>query len=187
METISFSPGPSGSGSETMSPTPTTPGSELKMWSSGVSRRHSGRSPSASAENTHSSSWRAISATGPWANGPMASRRYMKNGCRSAGSERISLTTGGTISSIASARLRPSTRTRWSIVRLRSIESDPPSGISTPSARASCRSCSIVLISPLWPRIENGCTRRNDGQVLVEYRLWPKQAAVSKRSSARSL
>ena len=184
--TIAFSPGPSGSGSETISPTPTTPGSELNTWSSAVSSRHSGRSPSASAENTHSESWRAISATGPCANGPMTSRRYMKNGCSSDGSERISLTTGGTISSIASASERLSARTRWSIVRLRSSESEPPGGILTPSARASWRSCSIVLISPLWPRTENGCTLRNEGQVLVEYRLWPKQPTVSKRGSRRS-
>ncbi len=90
------------------------------MKSSAVSTRHSGRRPSASAENTHSSSWRAISATGPCANGPITSRRYMKNGCSSAGSERISLTTGGTTSSIASASERPSARTRCSIVRFRS-------------------------------------------------------------------
>ena len=47
------------------------------MQSSGVSTRQSGRRPRASAEKTHSSSWRAISATGPCANGPIASRRYM--------------------------------------------------------------------------------------------------------------
>ena len=34
--------------------------------------------------------------------------------------------------------------------------------------RASWRSCSIVLISPLCPSTVNGCTRLNDGQVLVE-------------------
>jgi len=27
---------------------------------------------------------------------------------------------------------------------------------------------SIVLISPLWPSTENGCTRLKEGQVLVE-------------------
>ena len=74
---MNFSPGPRGLGSETISSQPTTPGSELKMKSSGVSSFHSGRSPSASAENTHSSPWRAISATGPCANGPIAWRRYM--------------------------------------------------------------------------------------------------------------
>ncbi len=47
------------------------------MKSSPVSTCQSGRSPSASAENTHSSAWRAISATGPWANGPIAWCRYM--------------------------------------------------------------------------------------------------------------
>ena len=98
----------------------------------------------------------------------MTSRMYMKNGCSSEGSERISLTTGGTISSIASASESPSARIRWSIVRFRSWQSEPPAGMLTPSARASWRSCSIVLISPLWPRTENGCTRRNEGQVLVE-------------------
>ena len=75
--TMNFSPGPRGFGSETIWSQPTTPGSELKMKSSGVSSFHSGRRPSASAENTHSSPWRAISATGPWANGPIVWRRYM--------------------------------------------------------------------------------------------------------------
>ncbi len=74
---MNFSPGPRGFGSEAMSSQPTTPGSELKMKSCGVSSFHSGRRPSASAENTHSSSCRAISATGPCANGPIAWCRYM--------------------------------------------------------------------------------------------------------------
>jgi hypothetical protein len=34
--------------------------------------------------------------------------------------------------------------------------------------RASWRSCSIVLISPLWPSTEKGWTRLKEGQVLVE-------------------
>ena len=62
----------------------------------------------------------------------------------------------------------PSTRIRWSTTRLRSCESELPGWIWTPSIRASWRSCSIVLISPLWPRTVNGWTRLNDGQVLVE-------------------
>ncbi len=78
------------------------------------------------------------------------------------------MTIGGTTISIASARLRPSRLTRVSIVRLRSWESEEPGWIGTPSIRASWRSCSIVLISPLWPSTENGCTRLNEGQVLVE-------------------
>ena len=81
---------------------------------------------------------------------------------------RISLTIGGTTISIASARLSPSRRISVSIVRFRSCESEEPGWIGTPSIRASWRSCSIVLISPLWPRTENGCTRLNEGQVLVE-------------------
>ena len=72
---MNFSPGASGFGSETNSWIETTPGSELKTKSSGVSSCQSGRSPRASAENTHSSAWRAISATGPCANGPMVVRK----------------------------------------------------------------------------------------------------------------
>ena len=75
--TSAFSPGASGFGSAIIDETETTPGSELKTKSSSVSTCQSGRRPSASAENTHSSVWRAISATGPWANGPIAWRRYM--------------------------------------------------------------------------------------------------------------
>ena len=75
--TMNFSPGAIGFGSETMSLTETTPGSELKTKSSGLSSCHSGRRPSASAENTHSSPWRAISATGPCAKGPISWRTYM--------------------------------------------------------------------------------------------------------------
>ena len=74
---MNFWPGAIGWGSEIISATETTPGSELKMKSFGVSSCQSGRSPIASAEKTHSSRWRAISATGPCANGPMVWRRYM--------------------------------------------------------------------------------------------------------------
>ena len=81
---------------------------------------------------------------------------------------RISLTIGGTTISMASASERPSTRIRLSMTRFRSWESELPGSIETPSIRPSWRSCSIVLISPLWPRTVNGCTRRNDDQVLVE-------------------
>jgi hypothetical protein len=66
-----------GFGSETIWSTETTPGSELKMKSWAVSICQSGRRPIASAENTHSSWWRAIRATGPCANGPIVWRRYM--------------------------------------------------------------------------------------------------------------
>ena len=55
-----------------------------------------------------------------------------------------------------------------STVRFRSCESELPGSIGTPSIAASWRSWAIVLISPLWPRTENGCTRLNEGQVLVE-------------------
>ena len=75
--TSSFSPGASGLGSPIVSLIDTTPGSlENTCWAV-VSTCHSGRSPSASVEKTHSSPWREISATGPWANGPNAWRRYM--------------------------------------------------------------------------------------------------------------
>ena len=80
----------------------------------------------------------------------------------------ISSTIGGSSISIASARLRPSRLTIVSIVRFRSWESEAPGRIGTASIFASWRSCSIVLISPLWPIAENGCTRLNEGQVLVE-------------------
>ena len=40
-----------------------------------------------------------------------------------------------------------------------------------------------MLISPLWPRIENGCTRLNVGYVFVEYRLWAMIRAEAKSSS----
>ena len=49
-----------------------------------------------------------------------------------------------------------------------SCESEESSRIGTPSMRASARRRATVLISPLWPRTENGCTRMNDGHVLVE-------------------
>ncbi len=78
------------------------------------------------------------------------------------------MTIGGTTISIASARLSPSRLTRVAIVRLRSCESEEPGSIGTPSMRASWRSCSIVLISPLWPSTEKGWTRLKEGQVLVE-------------------
>ena len=78
------------------------------------------------------------------------------------------MTIGGTTISIASARLKPSRLTRVSIVRFRSWESELPGWIGTASIFASWRSCWIVLISPLWPRTENGCTRLKEGQVLVE-------------------
>lgn len=81
---------------------------------------------------------------------------------------RISSTIGGSTISIASASERPSRLTIVSIVRFRSCESEAPGVISTASIFASWRSCSIVLISPLWPSAENGCTRLKDGQVLVE-------------------
>jgi hypothetical protein len=78
------------------------------------------------------------------------------------------LTIGGTTSSIASASESPRLRISVSTVRLRSCESELPGWIGTSSIRASWRSWAIVLISPLWPRIENGWTRLNEGQVLVE-------------------
>ena len=81
---------------------------------------------------------------------------------------RISLTIGGTTSSIASARLRPLREISVSIVRFRSWESELPSSIGTPSILASWRSWAIVLISPLCPSTEKGWTRRKEGQVLVE-------------------
>ena len=55
-----------------------------------------------------------------------------------------------------------------STVRLKSWLSEPPVWIGTPSRRASSRSCTIVLISPLWPITPNGWTRLKVGQVLVE-------------------
>ena len=75
--TITFSPGASGLGSATVSATGTTPGSLEKTNASAVCIDQSGRSPRASTENTHSSPWRATSATGPCASGPNAWRRYM--------------------------------------------------------------------------------------------------------------
>jgi hypothetical protein len=60
---------------------------------------------------------------------------------------------------------------RWISVstrRLRSCESDESSRIGVPSISDSARSRAIVLISPLWPSTEKGCTRMKDGQVLVE-------------------
>ena len=75
--TMYFWPGAIGCGSETMSDTETTPGSELKTKSCLVSSFQSGRRPIASAEKTHSSLCRAISATGPCAYGPIVWRRYM--------------------------------------------------------------------------------------------------------------
>ena len=53
-------------------------------------------------------------------------------------------------------------------MRLRSCESEPSVWIGTPSIFASWRSWAIVLISPLWPSTEKGCTRLKEGQVLVE-------------------
>ena len=53
-------------------------------------------------------------------------------------------------------------------MRLRSCESEAPGWIGTASIFASWRSWSIVLISPLWPSTEKGCTRLKEGQVLVE-------------------
>ena len=81
---------------------------------------------------------------------------------------RISATIGGSSISIASASERFSRLTIVSIVRFRSCESEAPGMTWTASILASWRSCSIVLISPLWPRTENGCTRLKEGQVLVE-------------------
>ena len=78
------------------------------------------------------------------------------------------MTIGGTTISIASASERPSRRISVSITRFRSCESEAPGSIGTPSIFASWRSWAIVLISPLWPSTENGCTRLNEGQVLVE-------------------
>ena len=80
----------------------------------------------------------------------------------------MSLTIGGSTSSIASTSDRPLRWTSDSTVRLRSCESEPSLVIGTSSMRASWRRRAIVLISPLWPSIANGCTRLNDGQVLVE-------------------
>ena len=80
----------------------------------------------------------------------------------------ISLTIGGSTSSSASTSVSP---LRWmsdSTVRFRSCESELSSASGTPSMRASWRRRAIVLISPLWPRIPNGWTRLNEGQVLVE-------------------
>ena len=44
----------------------------------------------------------------------------------------------------------------------------------------------MVLISPLWPSSENGCTREKVGYVLVEYRLWAMIRDAAKSSSANS-
>jgi hypothetical protein len=77
IDTSTFSPGASGLGSLTVSATGTTPGSEENTCASVVSTCQIGLSPRASVENTHSSPWREISATGPCANGPKAWRRYM--------------------------------------------------------------------------------------------------------------
>ncbi len=52
-----------------------------------------------------------------------------------------------------------------------------------PSCSLCSRSWAIVLISPLWPRIENGCTRLNVGYVFVEYRLWAMIRDEAKSSS----
>ena len=85
-----------------------------------------------------------------------------------AGQPLISLTIGGSTSSIASTSDRPLRCTNDSTVRFRSWESEPSLVIGTSSMRASWRSRAIVLISPLWPSVEKGCTRLNDGHVLVE-------------------
>ena len=155
--TMNFSPGPSGFGSVTISSQPTTPGSELKMKSLRVSTFHSGRSPSASAEKTHSSPWRAISATGPCANGPIVCAQvHVEATWSSAGRLRISLTIGGRPSPSPRRARGPGSgsacRRRGSGPGSRSC----PAQSGTPSIRACWRSCSIVLISPLWPSTVKG-------------------------------
>ena len=166
---MNFSPGASGFGSETISSTETTPGSELKMKSS-VGLELPERAQAQRVGGEHA----LVAVAGDQRHRALGERAHrlaqvhVEASAAPSGSARISSTIGGTTISIASARTEAVAADQRLDRAVEVLGVRVAGWIGTPSIRASWRSCSIVLISPLWPSTPNGCTRLNEGQVLVE-------------------
>ena len=174
----------------------TAPASEATATSpSPHTATRSGRSPFRSRLAPQLRPSEKHSAAGP-SHGSLSSAPYRWKS-RTSGSRRGSFCqAGGTSSETASGRSLPRSRTRTSSALSSRAESDPvrsSDGASAGSAPSACSRASIqatfpsmVLISPLWQRRRNGCTRAQLGSVLVEKRWWKIANETAKSGSSRS-